>query len=263
MELVYPAVTVAGRLLVRGLGLRVTVEGDEHVPVSGPVVIASNHVSFLDFLLVGLAARRSRRRVRFLARHDIWAHPLARPLMTGMRHVPVDRAAPAGAYLHARALLRDGEAVGVFPEAGVSTSYTVRALMPGAVALARETGVPVVPMAVWGGQRLLTTGEPLDLTRGRPVSLLVGAPMSVPPHADVHHHTALLGTRLQELLDDLQQRPEHRPAAGEEARWHPAHLGGHAPTPRAARLAESVPSRSVRPSWLPRVPAEQHVPTCA
>ncbi len=59
-------------------------------------------------------------------------------------HVPVDRAAPAAAYLHARALLREGEAVGVFPEAGVSTSFTVRGLLPGAVALARETGAPLL-----------------------------------------------------------------------------------------------------------------------
>ena len=83
--------------------------------------------------------------------------------MPRMRHVPVDRAAPAAAYLRARSLLREGEAVGIFPEAGVSTSYTVRALMPGAVALARETGAPLLPMAIWGPQRILTAGRPVDL----------------------------------------------------------------------------------------------------
>ena len=72
------------------------------------VVLVANHVSFLDFLLVGLAARRSDRSVRFLARHDIWTNPVARPLITAMRHVPVDREAPAAAYLRARSLLRDG-----------------------------------------------------------------------------------------------------------------------------------------------------------
>ena len=58
MDLVYPPVLGAGRLLFRALGLRATLEGDEHVPATGPVVLAANHVSFLDFLLVGLAARR-------------------------------------------------------------------------------------------------------------------------------------------------------------------------------------------------------------
>ena len=57
--------------------------------------------------------------MRFLARHDVWGNPVARPLMTAMRHVPGGpRAAPAAAYLRARSLLREGEAVGIFPEAG-------------------------------------------------------------------------------------------------------------------------------------------------
>ena len=72
VELVYPPVIGAARVLFRALGLRLDVQGSEHVPLDGPVVLASNHVSFLDFLLVGLAARSSRRNVRFLARHDVW-----------------------------------------------------------------------------------------------------------------------------------------------------------------------------------------------
>ncbi len=251
MELTYPAVTGLARMAFRGLGLRLRVEGDRHVPRSGPVLLASTHVSFLDFLLVGLAARESRRRVRFLARHDVWSAPLVGGLMSSMRHVPVDRAAPAAAYLRARSLLREGEAVGLFPEAGVSTSYTVRALMPGAAALAQQTGAPLLPMAIWGPQRILTAGRPLDLTRGRPVSLLVGEPMTVAPGDDVRAATAALGRRMQSLLDELQQRVEHRPRPGERAPWHPAHLGGQAPTPECARLAESVPFSSVDADWSP------------
>jgi 1-acyl-sn-glycerol-3-phosphate acyltransferase len=245
-------VTGAARVVLRALGLRITVEGDELVPAEGPVVLVSNHVSFLDFLLVGLAARRSRRDVRFLARYDVWANPVARPLMTAMRHVPVDRAAPAAAYLRARALLREGETVGIFPEAGVSTSYTVRSLMPGAVALARETGAALVPMAIWGPQRVLTANQPVDLHRGRPVSLLVGSPDHVGRGDDVRDGTGRLGARLQELLDDLQGRPVHAARPGEHATWLPAHLGGAAPTPEQARPLESVPSSAVPPSWSPR-----------
>lgn len=116
MERVYSPVIGAARLLFRGLGLQFTLDGDEHVPTTGPVVIASNDVSFLDFALVGLAARRSRRYVRFLARYDVWHNPFAAPLMRSMRHIPVDRAVPAAAYLEARSMLRAGEAVGAFPE---------------------------------------------------------------------------------------------------------------------------------------------------
>jgi 1-acyl-sn-glycerol-3-phosphate acyltransferase len=172
--------------------------------------------------------------------------------MTAMRHVPVDRDAPAAAYLRARRLLVQGEAVGIFPEAGISTSYTVRGLMPGAVALARETGAPLLPMAIWGPQRILTAHRPLDLSRGRPISLRVGAPVRVGPGDALGPRVAQLGDTLQRMLDGLQTRPEHRPRAGEVAPWHPAHLGGQAPRPEDARLAESVPVSSVSPTWIPR-----------
>jgi len=250
VDLLYPPVLMAGRVLLASLGLRPTVEGDEHIPSTGPVVIASNHASFLDFVLVGLMARRSRRYVRFLARHDVWRHPVAGPLMRGMRHIPVDRTVPAAAYLRARSALWAGEAVGVFPEAGISTSYTVRSLMPGAVALAAETGAPLVPMALWGPQRIFTAGQPRDLTRGRPVSLRAGEPIYLPRGADVTLETRQLGRRLQSMLDELQRRPLHQPSAGRAASWHPAHLGGGAPTPANAQLTESVPRTSVLPSWL-------------
>ena len=252
-EIVYPTVVGAARILFRALDLRLSVEGDEHVPVTGPVILAANHVSFLDFLLVGLAARRSRRPVRFLARYDVWDRPGVGALMRSMRHVPVDRAAPAAAYLRARNLLRQGEAVGIFPEAGVSTSYTVRAVMPGAVALAQQTGAPVVPMAIWGPQRILTAGRRPDLTRGRPVSLLVGEPMWFPEaggRESTRTGTAALGGRLQVLLDELQGRDEHRPRSGEVAGWHPAHLGGSAPEPTAVRSSESVPRSAVPPGGV-------------
>lgn len=252
MEIAYRTTIGAARLAFAALGLRITVAGDEAVPPAGPVVLAANHVSFLDFLLVGLVARPSRRYVRFLARHDLWQHPVAGPFLDGMRHVPVDPAAPAAAYLRARSLLRAGEAVAVFPEAGVSTSGTVRALMPGAVALAAETGAPLLPVALWGPQRVATAHRPFELHRGRPVSVSVGRPYVVPRDVDVWGATRHLGVTLQAMLDDLQSLPVHQPLPGERSPWHPAHLGGHAPTPGEALLYERVPRGAVQPTWGPR-----------
>ncbi len=252
VELTYAATIGLARAVFGTLGLRLEVEGAERVPTDGPVVLASNHVSFLDFLLLGLAARQSRRNVRFLARHEVWANPLVRPAMDAMGHVPVDRSAPAAAYLATRSLLRRGEAVGVFPEAGVSTSFTVRALMPGAVALAAETGAPLLPLAIWGPQRIATAFHRPDLRRGRPVSILVGTPSLVRRDADRTDEVHRLGGHLQGLLDDLQGRPRHQPGAGERPWWHPAHLGGAAPTPDEARVLErTVHPRAHEPTWLP------------
>ena len=188
--------------------------------------------------------------MRFLARHEVFAHWASAPLMRGMGHVPVDRAAPAGAYLHARRLLEQGEAVGVFPEAGISQAYDVRAVMPGAVALAAATGAPLVPVAIWGPQRIATARRPTDLTRGRPVSITVGEPVVVPGDADVVAGTVDLATTLARMLDRLQAEPRHRPPPGEDAPWYPAHLGGSAPTRAEAEPRESTPRTAIR--WWER-----------
>ena len=251
MELAYGTTIAAARVAFRALALRVTVEGADAVPRHGPVLLAANHVSLLDFLLVGLAARPAGRLPRFLARHDVWHHPVAGPFMTAMRHVPVDPAAPAAAYLRARALLREGEAVAIFPEAGISTSYTVRALMPGVAALAADTGAPVVPVALWGGQRIATAHQPVEIRRGRPVSVRVGTAYDVPPGTDPVVASRDLGSRLQAMLDELQLRPEHQPRAGERAPWHPAHLGGHAVERTASFALDGMPRAAVVPDWGP------------
>ncbi len=246
MDVVYPPVIAAARLMFAALGLRITVQGSDHVPRQGPAVLVSTHVGYLDFVFVGLAARRSKRYVRFLTRHDVW-HSLAGPVMRGMHHIPVDREAPAAAYLAARTALERGEAVGIFPEAGVSLSYTVRPMMAGAVALARATGAPIVPIALWGPQRIYSANQPLSLRRGRPISIEVAEPMSA-PEGDLATATRALGARLQHLLDSVQARHPDQPRRGELAPWHPAHLGGHAPTPSAALLNADLPRAAITPN---------------
>ncbi|MDT9592029.1 lysophospholipid acyltransferase family protein [Nocardioides zeae] len=258
MSLLYGATIRASRAAFRFLRLDVRTEGAEHVPAEGPAIVVSTHASYLDFLFLGVPAVERGRLPRFLCREPIWDTP-AGGLLDRMQHVPVDRDAPAAAYLRARRLLREGEVVGIFPEAGISYSYTVRSLMRGAAALARETGAPVVPAAMWGAQRIWTVGrtpwgtEPgPDWSRhGRVVDIRLDAPFTVGPQADLTEVTVELGHRLTALLEELQQRPHHRPRPGEHAPWHPAHLGGHALTREQARDLDVVPRRAVRPTWGP------------
>ena len=219
-DLVYRLAIAAGKVALRSLDLRVRSQGAEHLPLAGPVVLACNHVSFPDFVYVAQAVLGTGRRVRFLCRGDIWDSP-AGPAMEAMRHVPVDREAPAAAYLRARRLLRQGEAVCVFPEAGISAAYAVRAMMPGAVALARETGAPLVPVTVWGGQRLWSQKRALDAPfprpealRGLTVDVRLGEPWRVAPQDDLAEVTRRLGATLQGTLDTLQRLPQHQPTGG-------------------------------------------------
>ncbi|MEU4740621.1 lysophospholipid acyltransferase family protein [Actinosynnema sp. NPDC023658] len=223
---VYPPVIAAAKLMFRVLDMRITVEGAEHVPTTGGAVLASNHVSYLDFIFAGYGAHPARRLVRFMAKHEVFEHRVSGPLMRGMHHIPVDRAAGQASYQQALDALRSGEVVGIFPEATISRSFTVKDVKSGAVRMADEAGVPLLPTAVWGTQRLWTKGRPKSLTqRHVPITIIVGEPMQ--PTTD-----AALRERMQELLDDAQAR---YPESGEGQWWQPAHLGGTAPTPEEAK----------------------------
>ncbi|MGO4256157.1 lysophospholipid acyltransferase family protein [Marmoricola sp. RAF53] len=254
MELAYRFTNGLGRALLGALGARVHVSGEANLPTAGPVILAANHVAYPDFVFVEKGAVRRGRYVRFLTRYDAWVPGPPAWFLTRMRHVPVDRQAPAAAYLTARRLLGEGEAVGIFPEAGISYSFTVRALMPGVAALARETGAPVVPVAIWGSQRIWSVGVPEpspELTRGRRVDVRFGTPFRVGPDEDLTAVTTELGHRLTAMVEELQRMPEHRPRPGEYAAWYPAHLGGHAPTTDLAARHDVLPKNAVSPTWGP------------
>jgi 1-acyl-sn-glycerol-3-phosphate acyltransferase len=233
-ELVYPPVIGLARTMFRVLDMRLRVEGGEHVPRTGGAVLASNHISYLDFIFCGLGARQSRRLVRFMAKHEVFGNRVAGPLMRGMRHIPVDRRAGAESYDTAVAALRRGEVVGVFPEATISRSFTVKELKSGTARMAREAGVPIVPVALWGTQRFWTKGRPKTLTRRHvPITILLGEPFRAEDHPDATAVTAELSARLRALVDRAQREYPDRPTPGDDW-WQPAHLGGSAPTPEQA-----------------------------
>ncbi|MCG8928372.1 1-acyl-sn-glycerol-3-phosphate acyltransferase [Lentzea sp. CC55] len=225
---VYPPVIAAAKLMFKVLDLRITVEGAHHVPRTGGAVLASNHVSYLDFIFAGYGAHPSKRLTRFMAKHEIFANKIAGPLMRGMHHIPVDRSAGQASYQQALSALRTGEVVGIFPEATISRSFTVKDIKSGANRLAHEAGVPLIPVALWGTQRLWTKGRPKDLTqRHIPITILIGEPFEASPGDS---GDSLLRKRLQDLLDVAQAGYPTEPGAW----WAPAHLGGSAPTPEEA-----------------------------
>src|SRR5690606_36825726 len=159
-ELVYSPVVFTCKAMFRILDLKLDVRGSEHIPRRGGAVIACTHQSYLDFIFCGLGALPSKRLVRFMAKQEVFANRVAGPLLRGMRHIPVDRAAGRDSYDEAVRRLRGGEVVGVFPEATISRSFTVKDLKSGAARMAADAGVPLIPMAVWGPQRLWTKGPP-------------------------------------------------------------------------------------------------------
>jgi 1-acyl-sn-glycerol-3-phosphate acyltransferase len=227
---VYPPVIAAAKLMFRALDCRINVVGAHHIPREGGAVLASNHVSYLDFIFAGFGALPSKRLVRFMAKQEVFANRYAGPLMRGMHHIPVDRSAGLASYREALAALRSGEIVGIFPEATISRSFTVKELKSGANRLAASAGVPLIPVALWGTQRLWTKGRPRTLTKRHvPVTILIGEPLH-PQQRDKHEAiNSELHKRMQELLARAQQEYPEKPK-DDDRWWQPSHLGGTAPT---------------------------------
>jgi 1-acyl-sn-glycerol-3-phosphate acyltransferase len=235
-----PVITLA-RLVFRGLGLKFTITGGEHVPRTGGAVMAINHVGYLDFTFAGLAARPAGRLVRFMAKKEVFDHRISGPLMRGMKHIPVDRhGAAADSYQTAVKALASGEIVGVFPEATISQSFELKEFKSGAARMAMEAGVPLLPCVIWGSQRVLTKGRPKDLTRGTPIRIVVGEAFVPDPAADPLAVTADLKARMQVLLDEARATYAGEPRSPDDTWWIPASLGGTAPTleQAAARTRE-------------------------
>ncbi|MCW2674115.1 MAG: 1-acyl-sn-glycerol-3-phosphate acyltransferase [Frankiales bacterium] len=236
-EPVYSSVIGFARTVFRYLGLKFDVTGAELVPLNGGAVVAMNHIGYLDFALAGFAFRPRKRMVRFMAKKEVFDHKISGPLMRGMKHIPVDREAGAGSYTAAVEALRAGELVGVFPEATISQSFELKEFKNGAVRMALESGTPIIPLVIWGSQRVWTKGRPKMLKRNHvPIRIVVGEPF-VPADTDPTLATKDLKARMQVLLDEARGTYPDRPE--DSAWWMPASLGGSAPTLEAAEAADA------------------------
>ncbi|MEU6083033.1 lysophospholipid acyltransferase family protein [Streptomyces sp. NPDC047108] len=234
-ELVYPPVVGLARTMFKALDLRFDIKGTEHIPRRGGAVLVSNHIGYLDFVFCGLTALPAKRLVRFMAKESVFRHRVSGPLMRAMKHIPVDRAQGEHAYTHAVKALRAGEIVGVFPEATISPSFTLKNFKSGAARMAQEAGVPLLPMALWGTQRLWTKGRPRNLGRNHiPITMRVGEPITADASETAVSVTERLRHGVQDLLEACQRAYPVRPKGPEDTWWIPAHLGGTAPTPSEA-----------------------------
>jgi 1-acyl-sn-glycerol-3-phosphate acyltransferase len=241
----YTIVIGAVLTVFRVFNWKVRISGWEHLPVTGGGVVAANHIGYLDFVFVGYGARKQkgRRRLRFMAKREVFDHRISGPLMRAMEHIAVDRAGNTRAALReADEALRGGDLVGMFPEGTVSRSFMPLAGRPGAVKMAMDAQVPLIPAAVWGTQRIFTKGRKPTPTRGAVVDVRYGAPIEYGPDSDPLEVHERLMTAIRSMVADLQRDYPQSPRGPDDTWWLPAHLGGTAPTIEAAEAAAKADS---------------------
>src|SRR6516225_5223198 len=256
VEPAYGTAIQLARLIWRIQGLKITVLGVENLPKSGGAVIAINHTGYLDFTFAGLPAYKQGlgRKVRFMAKQEVFDHKITGPMMRSLRHIPVDRQEGAPSYEAAVRNLKDGELVGVYPEATISRSFEIKEFKSGAGRMAVEAGVPIVPHIIWGAQRIWTKDHPKKLLRPKvPITVMGREPIE--PTLAVEELKALLHSRMQHLVERARELYGAHPA-GEF--WVPHRLGGGAPSLAEAALldAEEAAERAARRDEAARAPEQ-------
>jgi 1-acyl-sn-glycerol-3-phosphate acyltransferase len=185
-----------------------------------------------------LAGSKRGRLVRFMAKKSTFSNPVGGPLMRAMWHVPVDRESGAAAYRIAARRMAAGEIVGIFPEATISRSFTLKSFKLGAATLAVREQVPLIPVVLWGAQRTFTTDKHYSLRRGKTISIYVGSAIRPAAGDDPCVIDAELRRRMDLLLEEACRDYPDRPHDDADRWWMPARLGGTAPSLAEAAIVE-------------------------
>jgi 1-acyl-sn-glycerol-3-phosphate acyltransferase len=197
------------------LGFSLRTEGWEHVPAAGPALLISNHQSFLDPVLVGLAARR---RLHFLARKTLFRHFGLGRLMSSLNAVPVDLQGFAREGLTTILTeLEAGHGVVVFPEGNRTSNGCMKPFRPGIYLLIKRIPMQVVPVGIagayeaWPRQQALPVPAPLFCPGGSgTIAVSIGMPL------DSHQLAAL---PREQALDELFAAVEKCQKQAEQLRW--------------------------------------------
>lgn len=208
LDLFRPAVRLGARLYFR-LGL----EGVEHIPGSGPVIIAPNHVTYADPPLVTIPIRRP---VYYMAWNALFRVPVFASFIRLLRAFPVDVDVPdRGATREAVRLLQAGHALMIFPEAGRSHDGRLGAFRTGTFRLACSLGVPVLPVTIVGGHECW----PPDRLLPRPgrVTIVYHPPVPPPAGGALRDAARTLMRQVREAVASRlpgSDRPGHEEGAG-------------------------------------------------
>ena len=133
------------------------IEGRERVPKRGGIIVIANHISIADPVVLWYA---SPRHICFMGRADVFQLPVIGGILRLARAIPVrQRSADRAALMGAIEAVRDGEAVGIFPEGECSETGELLPFLPGVLLILRQTHAPVLPVGICGTERLIPYGK--------------------------------------------------------------------------------------------------------
>jgi 1-acyl-sn-glycerol-3-phosphate acyltransferase len=236
MEPVFRTLEIAVSLATKAIGTKITYQGLDNIPDRGGAVMAINHTSYVDWCPAALAAYQRHRRMRFMIKTEMQDVKVVNFLIKHSKTIPVDRRAGRGAYAVAVERLRAGEIVGMYPEATISRSFELKDFKTGAVRMAKEAQVPIVPLIVWGAQRRWTKDHPRDMGRRNKIPITVAAGTPLPAAGSIDETSAAMREAMTTLLHRVQEEYPHP----EGAFWVPRRLGGSAPTMDEAKVLEEA-----------------------
>lgn len=182
--------------------------GVENVPGHGPLLVASNHMSNADPIILEAAFPRP---LFFLGKAELFRNPFFRWVLRRFGGIPLERGtADRAALRRARAVLEQGIALGIYPEGERSKTAALVKGLPGAGLIALQSAAPVLPVAIYGTEFFPVNGDvpprrPKNLPRG--VTVRFGSPMLIPERVDgkrvsAEEATHLIMLRIVELLPE-------------------------------------------------------------
>lgn len=214
--------------------VRFTFEGVENIPDDGPAILVSNHRSYFDPVALAFTFSRKHRPVRFLGKREVFEAPVVGPLARAMGGISVDRATGSDEPLHAAAVaLGAGELVMILPQGTIPRGEaffepTLKGRW-GAAKLAKATGVPVIPIGLWGTEHVWPRRERIprmwNVTHPPRVTVTVGEPVEL-KYASPGADTKRIMSAITALLPP-EARRKRTPSPEELALTYPAgHRGG-------------------------------------
>jgi len=196
----YYIVKAIGWLLLK-IFWRMEVIGTENVPERGGVIIASNHVSYLDPVVLGAATKR---KIHFIAKKEVFNNIFSSIFLKSLNAFPVDRKKiDMPAFKKTISILKGGGILGIFPEGTRSINGELQELKLGVVKIAMKARVPIVPVGIIGTHKIYPHGKMFPVLFKNKISVYFGAPQYFDKHniKDKTHQKEALNVISQKIRE--------------------------------------------------------------